>query len=54
MPQDDPLRRRPDISLAEQALNWKPTIPLEKGLPRVIDYFRPIAKNTAPPNKRPS
>ena len=53
IPQDDPLRRQPDISLAERALNWKPTIPLEQGLPKVIDYFRPTAKDTPPPNKRP-
>ena len=54
MPQDDPLRRRPDISLATRALNWQPTVSLEDGLPRVIDYFRPIAEHTAPLNKRPS
>ncbi len=53
MPQDDPLRRQPDISLATRALNWQPAIPLEEGLPKVIDYFRPTAQNTAPPSKRP-
>lgn len=53
MPQDDPSRRRPDISLAERKLNWKPSVTLEQGLPKVIDYFRPIAEHTAPPNKRP-
>ena len=53
IPQDGPLRRRPDISLAQQTLNWKPTVPLKKGLPKVIEYFRPISQHTAPPNKRP-
>ena len=54
MPQDDPLRRQPDISLAKKALDWQPGVPLEEGLPKVIDYFRPIAEHTAPPNKRPT
>ncbi len=54
MPQDDPLRRQPDISLAKKALNWQPGVSLEEGLPKVIDYFRPTAQNTAPPNKRPN
>jgi len=54
MPKDDPNRRKPDISLADRALNWRPTISLEEGLPRVIEYFRPIAKTCAPPSKRPN
>ena len=54
MPTDDPHRRKPDISLADQALNWRPKISLEEGLPRVIEYFRPISKTCAPPSKRPN
>ena len=54
LPQDDPTRRRPDISLARSALNWQPALTLEQGLPKVIEYFRPIAKTIAPPNKRPN
>ncbi len=54
MPKDDPNRRKPDISLADRALNWRPKISLEEGLPKVIEYFRPIAKTCAPPNKRPN
>ena len=38
--QDDPQRRRPDISLARQVLNWYPNISLVDGLSRTIDYFR--------------
>jgi UDP-glucuronate decarboxylase len=40
LPEDDPLRRKPDISLAKLALHWQPTVPLEEGLRRTIDYFR--------------
>jgi UDP-glucuronate decarboxylase len=41
LPSDDPRQRRPDITLAQEALNgWKPTIQLEEGLRRTIDYFR--------------
>lgn len=40
LPADDPKQRRPDISLAKQALGWEPKIPLEEGLNRTIDYFR--------------
>ena len=40
LPQDDPLQRQPDISLAREKLGWEPTIPLEEGLRRTIAYFR--------------
>jgi UDP-glucuronate decarboxylase len=40
LPADDPKQRRPDISLAQKILGWEPTIPLEEGLCRTIDYFR--------------
>ena len=36
---DDPTRRRPDISLAQQKLGWQPQVPLEEGLQKTIDYF---------------
>lgn len=39
LPQDDPKQRRPDISLAESELNWRPAVALEIGLSRTIDYF---------------
>jgi UDP-glucuronate decarboxylase len=38
-PHDDPVRRRPDISLATAELNWRPKVPLDEGLRRTIDYF---------------
>jgi UDP-glucuronate decarboxylase len=40
LPQDDPKQRRPDISEAKHMLNWEPTINLEQGLIKTIDYFR--------------
>jgi UDP-glucuronate decarboxylase len=39
-PVDDPCQRRPDITLADRALNWHPTVTLEDGLMRTISYFR--------------
>lgn len=39
LPQDDPVQRRPDISLAKEALGWRPLIGLEEGLLRSIEYF---------------
>jgi UDP-glucuronate decarboxylase len=39
LPQDDPAQRRPDISLAERELGWRPQVPLETGLERTILYF---------------
>jgi UDP-glucuronate decarboxylase len=40
LPQDDPARRKPDVSLARELLGWTPGIALEDGLRRTIDYFR--------------
>jgi UDP-glucuronate decarboxylase len=40
LPADDPKQRRPDISLAQKLLGWEPTVRLEEGLARTIDYFR--------------
>ena len=39
LPQDDPQRRRPDITLARDILQWNPKVSLEVGLPKVVDYF---------------
>lgn len=43
LPADDPRQRRPDISKAQQLLNWEPRVPLKEGLAATIEYFRPIA-----------
>lgn len=42
LPKDDPVRRRPDITLAKQKLSWEPTVSLEDGLQRTIEWFRSI------------
>jgi UDP-glucuronate decarboxylase len=42
LPQDDPRVRRPDISLARKELNWEPTIELEEGLARTIEFFKEL------------
>ncbi len=42
---DDPGRRRPDITLAKERLNWEPVITLEEGLRPTIDYFDDLLKS---------
>lgn len=42
LPADDPMQRRPDISLAKKVLDWEPEIQLEEGLQRTIRYFESI------------
>jgi UDP-glucuronate decarboxylase len=39
LPQDDPTRRCPDITLARTALGWQPTTGLREGIERTIEYF---------------
>ena len=39
---DDPVRRRPDISLAREKLGWEPSIDLEEGLGKTIEYFEKV------------
>lgn len=40
LPQDDPKRRRPDISKAKELLEWEPKVPLEEGLQLTLEYFQ--------------
>jgi UDP-glucuronate decarboxylase len=42
LPDDDPTRRCPDISLAKEKLDWEPTVPLREGLSKTIEWFRTI------------
>ncbi|MBE0651554.1 MAG: SDR family oxidoreductase [Bacteroidales bacterium] len=45
LPSDDPMQRKPDISLAKEKLNWEPKIPLEQGLVKTIEYFDQLLKS---------
>lgn len=40
LPQDDPVKRKPDIAQAKKKLNWHPEISLEQGLQKTVEYFR--------------
>ena len=42
LPEDDPVRRRPDITLAGERLSWAPTVSLEDGLRKTLDYFAAV------------
>jgi len=39
LPEDDPMQRKPDITLAKEKLNWRPKVDLENGLIKTIEYF---------------
>ncbi|MBO5642977.1 MAG: SDR family oxidoreductase [Kiritimatiellae bacterium] len=42
LPGDDPKKRKPDIELAKKLLNWEPTVSLDEGLSKTIEYFKSI------------
>lgn len=42
LPKDDPVRRKPDITLAKEILNWEPKVAIEEGLTKTIEYFSQI------------
>lgn len=42
LPQDDPLQRCPDITLAKERLKWEPAVTLREGLEETIEYFRQV------------
>lgn len=42
LPTDDPRQRQPDIKLAKEKLGWQPTVELEDGLKRMIEYFKNV------------
>ncbi len=45
LPEDDPMQRQPDISLAKKVLNnWEPNVQLNEGLKNTIEYFKEITK----------
>jgi UDP-glucuronate decarboxylase len=57
LPQDDPKRRRPDISRAKAVLGWAPTVPLGEGIEETISYFAQAmqpARQAVPARRRAS
>ena len=44
LPKDDPIQREPDISLAKEKLNWTPSVSVEEGLIKTIEYFEKLLK----------
>ncbi|TCO61144.1 UDP-glucuronic acid decarboxylase family protein [Actinocrispum wychmicini] len=49
LPEDDPRRRRPDITRAKVALGWQPDTPIDEALNRTISWFRQRSTTTASP-----
>ena len=43
LPSDDPIQRKPDITVAQEKLGWMPKVELDEGLRKTIDYFRTVA-----------
>jgi UDP-glucuronate decarboxylase len=52
LPSDDPKRRRPDITLAEKELGWRPQVPLKDGLAKTIAYFDSLLRSGAGPGSQ--
>lgn len=46
LPSDDPKKRKPDITLAKQYLDWEPTVPVTTGLAQTISYFKNLLTKT--------
>ena len=44
LPEDDPVQRQPDITLAKEHLKWEPKIKLDEGLKKIVDYFSRLLK----------
>ncbi|PIU01809.1 NAD-dependent dehydratase [bacterium (Candidatus Torokbacteria) CG09_land_8_20_14_0_10_42_11] len=44
LPQDDPTKRKPDITLAREKLGWEPKVNLNEGLKKTIEYFKKLQK----------
>ena len=43
LPSDDPIKRRPDITLSKKELDWEPTVDIEIGLSKTIEYFKKLS-----------
>jgi UDP-glucuronate decarboxylase len=42
LPEDDPMQRKPDITLAKKVLDWEPTVEIDDGLKKTIEYFETV------------
>ena len=51
LPEDDPVQRQPDITLAKRKLGWQPHIAIDEGIVKTIDYFREILGFPQEPSK---
>jgi UDP-glucuronate decarboxylase len=51
LPEDDPVQRQPDITLARRKLGWQPHIAIDEGIVKTIDYFREILGFPQEPSK---
>lgn len=47
LPKDDPLKRRPDISLAKKMLGWEPRVKLEGGIKKTVEYFKNVLSESS-------
>jgi UDP-glucuronate decarboxylase len=54
LPVDDPMKRRPDITVAKDKLNWEPTVQLTEGLKKTITYFDKLLTRAAATHEAPS
>jgi UDP-glucuronate decarboxylase len=54
LPADDPMQRKPDITLAKKTLGWEPKIQLEAGLEKTIAYFENLLRDELKPARRRS
>ena len=43
LPEDDPLKRQPDITLAKKVLNWSPQVSRKEGMKRTFNYFQNLS-----------
>jgi len=54
LPENDPSRRKPDISLMRRTTGWEPSVRLEEGLKKTIEYFRQVLENQYSDEQRAS
>ena len=46
LPPDDPVRRKPDITVAKEVLGWEPKVALREGLAKTVKYFRQVREGS--------